>query len=396
MLIINPKMNKTNQERKEIKEPNAPHPHLKYCVRCCMPETSEGINFDELGICRACQSSEEKMHINWVERRKQLVTILEKYKNQSGDNYDCMVPISGGKDSCFQLHMIKKVFGLKPLAVTFSHNWFSEVGKYNLKNILEKLNIDHILFTPNRELINKLARKSIFKIGDACWHCHAGVGSFPLQIAVKYKIPLLVWGESIAEYSGRAKHSDEHLIKFDKDYFVKQSAKFYPEEFTDEEISTKDIFPFKFPSIEEVEEIGLVGIYLGNYIFWDEERQVEFLKKEYDWREMDKADGTYKHYKSAECKMHGVHDYAKFLKRGFGRTTDHACSDVRAGIITREEGFKLIKKYDHQIPKSLPEFLEMTKLSEEEFHKAMAYHKDIVMNKRKEVKSDKLDELQKS
>ena len=305
---------KKNKNKMET-PPKKQNLEFRYCVRCCMPNTTEGITFDELGICLGCQSSEEKMHIDWSKREQKLREILGKYRNSSGNNYDCIVPISGGKDSCFQLHIIKKVYGLKPLAVTFSHNWFSEVGRYNLTNILEKLSIDHIMFTPNRQLVNKLARKSIFKIGDACWHCHAGVGAFPLQIAVKYRIPLLIWGESIAEYSGRAKYSDDFQIKFDRDYFTRISAKFYPEEMVDDKISLKDLSPFMLPTIEEIEEVGVVGIHLGNYIFWDEQRQVEFLKREYQWREMPEMDGTYKHYKSAECKMHGMHDYTKFLKR---------------------------------------------------------------------------------
>lgn len=367
----------------------APYPNLKYCVRCCMPDSNEGEQLDELGICRACQSSEDKMHIDWSQREKKLREILEFYKKKSGSNYDCIVPISGGKDSSFQLHVIRKVYGLKPLAVTFSHNWYSKTGKYNLQNILEKLNVDHMMFTPNRELVNKLARKSIYTIGDACWHCHAGIGAFPLQVAVAFKIPLIIWGESVAETSGRARYSDPLLIKFDRDYFTKVSAKLYPEEMVDDTISAKDVWPFRLPSVQEIEEAGVVGIHLGDYIFWDSERQTEFVKKYYDWHEWEEGemDGTYKGYKSAECKMHGMHDYTKFLKRGFGRATDHASQDVRAGIITREEGFHLINEYDSRVPKSFQEFLKVTGMTDQEFYETMKHHRDLVVNKKKEVVS---------
>ena len=155
---------------------------LIYCTRCCIPETQEGIRFDEYGICQACQSSEQKMHINWVEREKALVEIIENAKKKAGSNYDCIVPISGGKDSVFQLHVLVKKYGMRPLAVTFSHNWYSETGWYNLYNALEEFNVDHIMFTPNRKLVNSLAKRSLHEIGDACWHCHSGVGAFPLQI----------------------------------------------------------------------------------------------------------------------------------------------------------------------------------------------------------------------
>jgi N-acetyl sugar amidotransferase len=183
-----------------------PFPHLRYCIRCCMPQTQEGIEFDELGVCQACQSAEQKIHIDWAERERDLRKIFETAKANAGNNYDCIIPISGGKDSTFQLYVLTQVYGLKPLAVTFSHNWYSETGWYNLQNSLEQFNVDHIMFTPNRSLVNRIAKHSLAGIGDSCWHCHAGVGAFPLQAAVRFNIPLLVWGESIAESSGRASY----------------------------------------------------------------------------------------------------------------------------------------------------------------------------------------------
>ncbi len=347
---------------------------LRYCVRCCMPETNEGIKFDEMGICQACQSQEQKIHIDWVAREKQLKQILERYKSKSGNNYDCIVPISGGKDSAFQLHVIIKRYGLKPLAVTFSHNWFSETGKYNLWNILEKLNVDHIMFTPNRELVNKLAAASLYKIGDSCWHCHSGVGTFPLQVAVKFNIPLIVWGESVAESSGRACYFEP--MKFGAEsLFLKISAKVTPDEMTGNHITPKDVYPFQNPSKEEIEKVGVLGIHLGDYIFWDDERQMEFVRKEYGWKE-DEVEGTYKRYKSVECIMPGVHDYSKFVKRGFGRGTDHASQDVRAGLVTREEGFELAKYYDSKRPEMLDYYLKITGFTEEEFFKIVKSHRE--------------------
>lgn len=345
---------------------------LTYCVRCCMPESNEGIKFDEMGICQACQSAEQKIHIDWTERERELRKLLDHHKSLNND-YDCLVPISGGKDSTFQLHVITKVYGMRPLAVTFSHNWFSETGKYNLQNAIEKFNVDHIMFTPNRALVNKLARESLFQIGDSCWHCHSGVGAFPLQVAVKYKIPLLIWGESIADMSGRATHYDP-VLKFDRDYFTKVSAKVYPEGMVSDKITLRELAPFKLPSYEEVEELGVIGIHLGDYLFWDDERQMEFVRDVYDWRE-DKVEGTYKRYKSVECRMAGVHDYTKFLKRGFGRGTDHASIDVRAGLLTRDEAFELAKRHDVERPDALDFYLQITGFTEEEFEAVLREHR---------------------
>jgi len=346
--------------------------NMRYCVRCCMPESNEGIQFDEMGICQACQSAEQKIRINWVEREKELRETLDHYKELNNE-YDCIIPISGGKDSTFQLHVLTKVYGMRALAVTFSHTWFSETGKYNLQNCLEKFDVDHIMFSPSRSLVNRLARQSLYKIGDACWHCHAGVGAFPLQIAIKYKIPLLIWGESIAETSGRATHRNP-VRKFDRDYFTKVSAKRYPEEMVCESITLREMSPFQLPSVDEIEKIGVVGIHLGDFIFWDDERQMEFVRDVYGWRE-DKVEGTYKRYKSVECKMAGVHDYTKFLKRGFGRGTDHASVDVRAGLVSREEAFELAKKSDTERPPALDWYLEITGFTDDEFNEVMAQHR---------------------
>jgi N-acetyl sugar amidotransferase len=346
--------------------------NMQYCVRCCMPSSNEGIEFDEMGICRACYSAEQKMHINWVEREKSLRKLLDYHKSLNRD-YDCIVPISGGKDSTFQLHVVTKVYGLRALAVTFSHNWFTETGKYNLQNCLEKFNVDHIVFTPNRNLVNRIARQSLVKIGDSCWHCHSGVGAFAMQIAVKFNISLLIWGESAADLSGRSSYFDP-VIKFDRDYFTKMSAKVGPEEIAGDTISARELSPWRLPSVEEIERVGVEGIHLGDYIFWDDERQMEFVRDVYDWRE-DRVEGTYKGYKSVECIMAGVHDYTKFLKRGFGRGTDHASVDVRAGLLTREEAFELAKKHDTERPDALDYYLQITGYTEEEFEAVMLKHR---------------------
>jgi N-acetyl sugar amidotransferase len=350
---------------------------IKYCIRCCVPETQEGVLFDEMGVCTACRSSEEKMHIDWTIREKQLRKILEEAKAKSGTAYDCVLPISGGKDSFFQAHVLVKVYGLKPLAVTFNQNWVSETGFYNLQRCLEVFDLDHLQFTPARSLVNRLAKKSLDAIGDACWHCHAGLGAFPLQVATRFKIPLLVWGESIAENAGRASYSNPG-IKFDRDYFTKVSAKRSAHEMIGQELSAKDMHPFELPSYKEIEKTGVWGIHLGDYMFWDDERQTEWIREVYGWKETE-MEGTYKGYKSAECIMAGVHDFTCYLKRGFGRATIQASVDVRNGLLTREEGFELIKQYDQERPEALDYYLKITGLSEVEFYNVM--------------KTKKLDEL---
>ena len=180
---------------------------IRYCTRCCLPETMEGITFDEIGICVPCRSSEEKMHIDWAAKRSALDGIIDAHRRS--DYYDCMLPMSGGKDSTFQAHLLHNVIDVMPLAVTHGQNWLSLPGRYNLENCLQKFDLDHIVFNMNRAVINRMARASLGAIGDTCWHCHIGAGTFPVQTAMSWEIDLMCWGESLAESDGRSSYTKQ-------------------------------------------------------------------------------------------------------------------------------------------------------------------------------------------
>lgn len=241
--------------------------NLSYCLRCCMPSTQEGQELDEAGFCNVCRSAEDKIRIDWKKRHSDLTEILERFREENKNKqYDCLIPISGGKDSVYQLHILIKEFGMRPLAVTFSHNWYSATGMLNLLNCLETFDIDHIMFTPKRSQVNNLAKKSLSAIGDACWHCHAGIGAFPLKVAKDFGINLVVWGESVAESSSRGTYS-KPLMKFDQDYFLKVSAKVKPEVMADEITPLNELETYKTPTSEEYKDSNIFGIHLGDYIF---------------------------------------------------------------------------------------------------------------------------------
>ena len=331
-----------------------------------MPETQDGQAFDDMGFCNVCRSAEQKMRINWMERRSALERILENAREENKDNpYDCLIPISGGKDSTFQLHVLVKEYGMRPLAVTFSHNWFNSTGVFNLLNSLEQFDVDHLMFTPKRTQVNKLAKKSLSEIGDACWHCHAGVGAFPLRMALEYDIKLIIWGESAAESSSRGTYKDP-IMKFDQDYFEKVSAKVSVDKMADTDLPLSELSVYQQPDKDSYSLAGIQGIHLGDYIFWDEERQTEFVKETYGWKETN-IEGTYKRYKSAECIMPGVHDFACYLKRGYGRASFHASNDVRAGLVTREEAFEELVPMDQIEPNALSYYSKITGITREEF-----------------------------
>jgi N-acetyl sugar amidotransferase len=334
---------------------------VKYCTRCCQPETMEGIDFDEFGVCTPCRSSEEKMHINWEERESGLIQTLSKYKNT--EYYDCILPVSGGKDSMFQAHILVKQYKVNPLAVTHGQNWYSREGRYNLENLLQKFDLDHLFFTASRGSINKAAKKSIDAIGDSCWHCHIGAGSFVIQTAVKWGLELMIWGESIAEQDGRGSYYDqkEHSAL----YNVEVSALIKSEDYNDSNISPDELSQWYYPSDNIIKDKGIRYLHLGDFIFWDEEKQTEFVTNEYEWMGTQ-VENAFKGYKSVECVMAGVHDYLNFIKRGVGRSTVQASDDVKRGIITRSEGMELAKKNDPQRPHALDFYMEITGLSEDE------------------------------
>jgi N-acetyl sugar amidotransferase len=340
--------------------------NLKYCARCCLPETMEGISLDEFGICIPCRNSEEKMHINWEEKKDRLNGLIEAHR--SVDYYDCMLPMSGGKDSTFQAHLLRTNYDVTILAVTHGQNWYSLEGRYNLENCLQKFDLDHMIFNMERSTINNMARKSLAEIGDVCWHCHIGAGTFPVTAALVWDIKLMCWGESIAEADGRGSYKNQSEASLF--YNLEVSARIKAEDMVDAINPAKTLSPWFYPPKEVLKNSNLRYIHLGDYFFWDEARQVEFIKRNYEWMD-SKVENTYKGYKSVECVMAGLHDYANFIKRGIGRATIHASEDVRRGLLTREEGFELAKKYDTQRPHVLDYYLKITGISEDEFEKTL-------------------------
>jgi N-acetyl sugar amidotransferase len=339
---------------------------IQYCTRCCLPSTMEGITFDEIGICVPCRSSEEKMHIDWDQRRARLDAIIEAFR--SDEYYDCMLPMSGGKDSMYQGHILQHVLRVTPLAVTHGQNWLSIVGRYNLENCLQQFDLDHLVFNMNRGVVNRMARKSLAAIGDACWHCHIGAGAFPVQSAVAWKVDLMCFGESIAEADGRGSYQGQTEASLF--YNLEISAKVKAEDMADATTPARDLSPWIYPGQETLRQSRIRYLHLGDYFFWDEERQVEFVKRNYEWMEAV-VENAYKGFKSVECVMAGVHDYANFIKRGIGRSTIQASTDVRRGLLTREEGFELAKAHDTQRPHALDFYLALTGLTEEEFERTL-------------------------
>ena len=339
---------------------------MKRCTKCIMPETQEKISFDSTGVCSLCSTWQRKQEIDWVAREKQLCLILDKYRGK--EQYDCLIPYSGGKDSSYQAYMMVKKYGMRPLLYTFHHTFLTETGQYNMLNTAYKLGIEHLMYTPNKHLVRKLMRLALKENGDWCWFCHSGIYGSSMEIAHRYNIPLVIWGESVAEYRDDYTLDDFEEIDYLNFYRNKQAG-IEPVRFVGKErIKWTDMAPFLFPMAVSR------SIHLGSYIKWDIPAQVDLLKRELDWRDAP-VEGTYRNYDKQECKYVGVRDYCKYLKRGFGRATHQASLDIRDSIITRKEGLRLAEQYDGKRPASLDAFLKEIELSEKEFTDIVLKHK---------------------
>jgi len=342
---------------------------LKYCTKCFYPDTKPQLNFDENGVCDACKWHEMKDSIDWNERRRELKEILEKYRSKDGSRYDCLIPVSGGKDSHYQTYVIMKEFGLNPLLVNFHPLDMTEIGRKNLEN-LKKMGVDCIEYTPNPTIYKKLAKFGLVELGDYQWPEHVGIFTVPYQIAVAYKIPLIIWGESPSEFGAGAKDTNIHF--HDRNYQEKYGGffleKIKPENMIEYGFKYNELKSYIFPSKQEIEQIGITGIFLGYYIKWDLFKQLEIVKRLGFEEDREIKEGTYDSWENLDVKYTVFHDYFKFLKYGFGRTTDHVSFEIRYGRMTREEGLNRIKKYEGKIPtKYLDEFLSDAEISKDEF-----------------------------
>ncbi|OGH79451.1 MAG: LPS biosynthesis protein [Candidatus Magasanikbacteria bacterium RIFOXYC2_FULL_40_16] len=364
---------------------------MKWCAKCLYPESSAvKLSFDEKGVCSGCSVNEQKAEIDWDKRAEMLKEIVETYRSKDGSNYDCIIPVSGGKDSHYQTYYMTKKLGLKPLLVTYHGNNYLEVGEENLKNMRNVFDVDHMIFSPSVEVLKKLNRICFKLMGDMNWHAHAGIFSTPVQVAVKFNIPLIIWGEhGRLDLGGQYSLNDlvemtardilEHCKRgYDWDSMTDEGLKKLGRPELSEGLTARDLFCYKYPDMRDIARVGVRGLYLGNYISWDANKQTKFVIDNYNFKISEQSfDRTYRKMSNLD-DMHenGIHDYLKYIKFGYGRATDHASKDIRLGIMTREEGIEMVKKYDHVKPRDLYRWLEYVGMKEEEFDRVCDTFRD--------------------
>lgn len=324
-------------------------------------------------------------------KTKKLVEILDHYKKIAKENdspYDCIIPISGGKDSHYQAHLITKIYKMKPLFVAYNHGYNTKVGIRNLNNIVEKFDCDLIRFSTNPNTGKKISQYMLKKVGDVTWHYHAGIMTFPIQIAVKYKIPLMIWGEH-GEGFLYGMHNLDDCVEFTKKHRQEHLMRgFEPEDILNDpentDITKTDLAPFYYPKDEEIANLGLRGIYLSNFYPWDEYEHTKLMIDKYDFETFQNRQTSFNLYQKVDDFFQDTHNYLKYLKFGYGRVTDQVSTEIRNQRMTREEGIELIRKYEHKIvPNNLKIFLKYTKLSEEEFLKSIEHLRDTSILEKK-------------
>lgn len=346
---------------------------LKYCVRCVMPHTKPDLHIDEEGVCNACRSYEKRKEVDWDQRKSELLTLLEKYRKH-GSNWDCIVPVSGGKDSTYQVIRMLQL-GLNPLCVTSTTCNLSEIGRRNIEN-LQRLGVDHVEFSPNPLVRAKLNRIGLTEVGDISWPEHVGIFTIPVRAAVQYNVPLIVWGEnSQNEYGGPAAATENNTLtrRWLEEFGgllglrVSDLSETYG-------IEQRHLLPYQYPSDEELQRVGVTGLFLGHYLPWDGLSNALIAQANGFVTYDEPVEGSMVNYENLDNHQTGIHDYFKYLKFGFSRATDIACLHVRRGRITRQDAIEIVKARDGKFPwsylgKPLAEILEPLEMTTDEFIK---------------------------
>jgi len=349
---------------------------LKRCKKCLLPETHESIIFDENGVCNICNQIEfKKDKIDWAKRKEELSDLIETYRGKY--DYDCIVPFSGGKDSTWTLYYLMKEYKLKPLVVRFDHGFLRPNLHDNTTKVLRELGADFHTFTPNWKVVQKLMLQSFLEKGDFCWHCHTGIFSYPMHVALRYEVPLIFWGEPSAEYTSYYSYDQPEEVdekRFNRyinlgitalDMAVRLGGG----------LDERDFKPYTYPSLKSLRKLGYRSVCLGSYIPWDVKRQSKIIMDELGWQgdRVENVPPEYD-YEKIECHMQGVRDYIKYIKRGYTRPTHLSSIDIRNDRMNREEGVEMINQYEGKKPASLEIFLEMVGLTEEEFFQIAQQH----------------------
>jgi N-acetyl sugar amidotransferase len=348
-----------------------------FCRECLYSSTHPlGITFDDTGLCSGCLIHKEKFHLDWNTRWKKLKQIVKLYKSKK-NNYDCIVPVSGGQDSYFILHLVRKL-NLNPLVVCYNKYFNTEIGIKNLANLRIKFNCDILFQNVNPVSVKKITRKTLTNFGNMYWPVLAGSTVFPVQISVKYKIPLIIWGahqglEQVGMYSHT--HNVEMARRYRKDHdLFGYEAENLLNSF--DNVREEDIFQYFYPDDFQINRTGTRGIYLGNYVRWDPKSQHELMIKFYNYKSCS-FNRTIDTYDYVDCHNYmNIHDLLKLYKHGYSKITDHLTREIRFKRIDKNSALKLVKKYETNKIKNSKLFCDWLGIDQKSLNFLLSSHKN--------------------
>lgn len=352
---------------------------MKFCNRCMYPENHAlNIILDDQGVCSGCRVHEEKYGIDWSAKELELETLLAQYRGSYNEHYDCVIPVSGTGDDFFIVDLVKNKYGLNPLLVTYNTHFSTKVGVRNLARLISKLDCDHMMSTVGPDTIKEVAKITLEKFGDMYWHVLAGSQTFPVQVATKLDIPLVIWGvNGWLDQVGMFSHHDR--VEMTKKVRKEHALRRYDAEDLigiSDKVSKKDLQAFTYPSDAQLEKSRVRGLYIGNYVLWDSQSQIESVIERFGY-ETCTQERTFNHYESIHCHNNAsVHDYIKYLKFGYAKVNDHVARDIRLKRMSKEKGLELIREYLPVVPKSLSSFLDWIGWSEERFYQVIDNFRD--------------------
>ena len=341
---------------------------MRYCKKCTMPDTRPGITFDEKGVCCACNHYEQRKNIDWNKRWKEFEELCDKYRNCNGvGNYDCAIAVSGGKDSHFQVHMMKEVMHMNPILFSVEDNFtMTEAGKSNIKNISEEFGCPIISYKPNIKA-QKIAMRAMFeKYGKPTWYIDRYIYTYPLHMALKFNTMLLVYGENISyEYGG---NDDEETYSARNQINNGVASEVNREELLGFGLNESDLALLEAPTLKELER--LEPIYLSYFVPWNSVYNYEFAKSRgfkdltHEWDRTHCAES----FDQIDSRAYLVHPWLKYPKFGHATATDYTSRFIRYGLMTREDAIKIVKKKDHALdPKCVEDFCDFCGYTISEF-----------------------------
>ena len=354
---------------------------IRFCKRCIMPNTRPRIVFNKEGICNACLHSEKKENINWNEREKDFLKLVDNMKKTKNKNslYDCVVPWSGGKDSTSIAIKLKHKYGLNPLLVTFSPLIVNECGEFN-RNELIKLGFDSIFINPNKEVARKLSKRFFIERGNPKVAWDAGVNAGPIQIAANYNISTVFYAEhGESEYGGLVLDSESEKKRNLREVIEHQIGD-YPENWVSSEIALKELAPYIYPNEDELKKKKVTAYYFSHFFKWSMLENYNFVKKEipsFKKNPKGRTQGTFTDFDSLDDKIDCLYYYMQYIKFGFGRATRDSCRMIQNNQMTRKEAIELARNYDHEFPKDdFNEVLQYLDLSNEKFDEIINKHRN--------------------